>query len=60
MPDKIPKKKRTFTISPDVFIKLKVFSSRKGIPYSIILEALANEYVSDTTRFPEIDFSKYK
>jgi len=57
--EKSPKKKRSFTISPNVFIKLKVYSSQKGIPYSIILEALADSYIENPSDFPVIHFERY-
>ena len=57
---KMKKKIRSFTISPEVFVKLKVYSSKKGIPYSVIIEALVDAYVSDPISFPEIRFDRYR
>jgi len=56
----LPKKKVVFTIHPDVFIKLKVFAAKRLMPYSIILEALADAYVDDPNSFPTLNFDKYK
>ena len=57
---KSDKMKRSFTISPEVFVKLRVYSSKHGIPYSLIIEGLVDAYTEDSTSFPVINFSKYK
>lgn len=57
---KVQKLKKSFLIHGDAFIKLKIYSAQKNIPYGVILEALADSYVSDPNSFPKIDFQKYR
>lgn len=59
MPKKI---RRTFTLNPEIFNNLKVFAARNQIPYSLILEELANTFLKDPTLFPSVSelINKYK
>jgi len=54
------KLKKTFTIRPEVFTKLNMYSAQKNIPYSVIIEALLSTYFEDSSAFPNINFENYK
>jgi hypothetical protein len=56
----IQKKKICMLIRKDVLIKLKVLAAQKSLPYSIVIEALADSYCEDPVSFPPINFDKYR
>jgi len=58
--EELAKKKVTFTIRPNVFIKLKVYAAQNGLPYSVVLEALADSYIEDPIAFPPLHFERYR
>ncbi len=56
-----PKKKLvSFTIKPEIFIKLKIYSSKYNVPFGCVIEGLVDTFTEDSNLFPKIDFYKYK
>lgn len=48
------------SLRPEVFIKLKIYSAKHRVPYSVILEALADNFIEDPNSFINVNFDKYR
>lgn len=60
MTEKIHKTKKTFTMRPEIFLKLKVYSVRHAIPYGIVIETLVDTFLTNPENFTSVNFDKYK